>query len=79
MARQWSRKRPIERGFGYDIASWEGAAVLGLFCVMVSAPLPILLWVTRSLLLTFIGTVACAVGGAFWLVRMIRAHGDPDA
>jgi len=79
MTKQWFRKRPIERGSGYDVASWEGAAVLGVFCVIVSAPLPILLLASGSLLLTFVGAVACAIGGVWWLVRMIRAHGDPDA
>lgn len=79
MAKRWFRGRPIERGSGYDIVSWQGAAVLVAFCVIIVAPLPILLFTTGSLLVTFLGSVACAIGGAWWLVRMIRAHGDTNA
>lgn len=75
----WFRKRGRERGGGYDITGWQGAAVLCVFILIVCIPPIATLLASQSLLLTFVIATACAVGGAWWLVRMIRAHGVPDA
>ena len=75
----WFRKRPSERGGGFDIASWQGAAVLAAFVLIVCGPPLLLLLATGSLIAFFLSALACAVGGAWWLVRTIRAQGVPDA
>ena len=62
----WFRKRPPERGSGYDIANWRGAAVLGAFVLMISVPPIVTLTASRSLLLAFVIAMACAIGGAWW-------------
>jgi hypothetical protein len=75
----WFVKRTPAQGYGYGIGSWQGAAVLLAYTLMISVPPIGLVLATGSLLAFFLWAVACCLGGTWWLVRMIRAHGDPDA
>jgi len=78
MAKPWFRSRAPERGGGFDITSWQGAMALAAFALLlVIGVLSIIL--SGASLLGISAAAICAIGGTYWLVRMIRAHGEPDA
>lgn len=78
MAKPWFSSRSAERGGGFDVVSWQGAAVLAAYCLLIAIAVASIIAGGGSLPGLIAAAVLC-IGGTYWLVRIIRAHGEPDA
>jgi len=78
MAEPWFRIRSPERGGSFDVASWEGAAVLAAYALLnVMGIISIIL--SGASLAGIGAAILCSIGGTYGLVRTVRAHGVPEA
>ena len=78
MAKPWFSSRPAERGGGFDVVSWQGAAVLAVYCLLIAIAVASIVASDGSVS-SLIAAATLCIGGSYWLVRVIRAHGEPDA
>lgn len=74
MSQPWFRSRPPEQGGRFDIVRWQGAVILAVYALLLIVGIVSVI-ATGASAAGIAMAALCHIGGTYWLVRMVRAHG----